>query len=115
MPAASETMLAANLAAIKERYPRVYTQITTVLSASRIVGMEGGEALNLDLGHTSFYEGGAEAYLEEQWDRYMKRPDRLNLTLPREPKEISRLQHIVQKGIFRHFKTESISDVHMLP
>lgn len=115
MPAASETLLAANLAAIKERYPRVHEQITTVLSASRIVGMEGGPALNLDLGHTSFYEGGAEAYLEEQWARYTKRPDRLNLTLPREPQEITRLPHIVQKGIFRHFKAENIRDVHMLP
>ncbi|MBN9527341.1 MAG: motility associated factor glycosyltransferase family protein [Alphaproteobacteria bacterium] len=115
MPAASDTLLAANLAAVKERYPRVYEQITTVLSASRIVGMEGGPALNLDLGHTAFYEGGAEAYLEEQWARYIKRPDRLNLTLPREPKEVSRLPHIVQKGIFRHFKAENISDVHMLP
>ncbi len=115
MPAASDTLLAANLAAINARFPRVYEQMVTVLSASQIVGKDGTGELNLDLGHTAFYEGGAVAYLEEQWARYMKKPDRLNLTLPHEPKDISRIHHIVQKGMFRHFKTENILDVHMLP
>jgi len=115
MPALDQERLEKNLALMKARFPRVYRQMVEVKSASTIVGGEDGVPLNLDLGHTMFYEGGVDRFLEEQYARYAAKPDRLNLTLPEEPRAVTRIPHIVQRGIFRHFKAENIRDVHMLP
>lgn len=114
-----EALLERNLAAIKEYFPQLYHRMVSVRSASQIVGGDGERDLNMDLGHTLFYEGGAETYLEEQWERYVKRPDRITLSLPSEPlpgdKETQRIPYILQQGIFKHFRSAQIADVHRMP
>lgn len=113
--ALDEALLARNLQLMQEKFPGVHHQMISVKSASRIIGGENGEPFNLDLGHTRFYEGGVDSFIEEQWARYTKRPDRLTLILPAEPTEVTSIPTIVQRGIFRHFKHENIDNVHRLP
>ncbi|RED52438.1 motility associated factor glycosyltransferase family protein [Aestuariispira insulae] len=66
-----------NLAALEKRQPAYAARMRKIVTpGSRIVKMPSG-GLNLDLGHSLFYEEDAERYLDRQMSKYLTKPDRV--------------------------------------
>ncbi len=71
-----------NLAVLRDIAPAVADHIEAIEAPiSRVVGSAEEGTLNIDLGHTAFYDGGAVAYSENQVENFLESPRRIEMPL----------------------------------
>ena len=86
--AARDALFACNMAAFEKHAPGVHRQLAAIVSPkSAIVGTTAAGDLNLDLGHTTFYDPDAVTYSERQVSEDLARPLRFYLHPPAFPED----------------------------
>jgi len=72
-----------NIAALRRHLPpETMRRIERPVEFPALVAEEGGGDINVDLGHTRLYDGGAAAYAAGQVARFLAMPSRLNVNPP---------------------------------
>lgn len=69
-----------NLEVLRESSPTIAEQIEAIdAPVSRLIGTREAGTLNIDLGHTAFYDDGAVGYTDRQVEAFLEKPRRINL------------------------------------
>ncbi|HZT89962.1 MAG TPA: 6-hydroxymethylpterin diphosphokinase MptE-like protein [Stellaceae bacterium] len=98
-----------NLAALELRAPGLTPMLRGIdAPQSRLVGSEAGGDLNIDLGHTGFYDPNGRAFVEQQLANYRLRPTRMYINLPKCPATPHYMSDFVLRDVFDHFRGLSV-------
>ena len=95
--------LEASKAALDSRFPQLTEALGEIgTPASRITGSRETGDLNLDLGHTQLYGGGAEQFVATQIAAFRRRPNRFYLEPP--PREVPprQEQYHLTEALYAH-------------
>ena len=77
--AADPNLFAKNLEAMEKRQPSYARMLRAKQQTGSHIVTEPETGLNINLGHSLFYDGGAADFTDHQFDRFMKKPDRVNI------------------------------------
>ncbi|MBP5856094.1 DUF115 domain-containing protein [Marivibrio halodurans] len=76
----ADTLFERNLGVLRDVSPAIAEQVEAIDSPiSRMIGSLEDGTINIDLGHTAFYEGGAVAYTDEQVEAFLAKPRRIKI------------------------------------
>lgn len=79
--AEARALFARNLEALRRHDTAIADRLEAIdHPVSKVVEIDGD--LNLDIGHTLFYENGVRAFVDEQYAAYLKTPRRIDLQWP---------------------------------
>lgn len=105
-----------NLAAFKQHAPAIHRRLIAITQpASKLSGSLAEGNLNLDLGHTAFYDPDAVTYSERQVAGFLETPLRFFLHPPPAPAQPQYHHETVIRSLLDHFKEIEVSEIPKAP